>query len=51
MPRRTADANCAGPIPDVKLHRVGGDHYSMLQPPHVGEMADVISEVLAQPTA
>ena len=30
----------------VELHRVAGDHYTMLQPPHVAALADRLRECL-----
>ena len=36
-------ARCRALIPQLEAHQVGGDHFSMLQPPHVDGLAAIVA--------
>ena len=40
-----ARQRCGRLIPDLEVHVVGGDHVTMLLPPHVDEVAPIVAEV------
>lgn len=39
---------CAPLVGELEMVRVGGDHHTMLQPPHVATMAEAITAVIAR---
>jgi thioesterase domain-containing protein len=43
----TAAVRCAPTTPHLDVHRVSGDHYTMLQPPNVAGLAEVVRSVIA----
>ena len=42
------EERCRALVGELEMVRVGGDHHTMLQPPHVAAMADALTEVIAR---
>jgi len=48
VPDSAASERCRPHFTDLTIHRVTGDHLSMLLPPHVSILAEVIRSVISQ---